>query len=187
MDTIDSSSLTQCGTAGGLQRTRIARNVHDELGQLLTGLSLDLVWLEQRIAKLGDAELRQPIEDKIVEAEALAQTLLASMQEIAGDLRPDALDHLSLCAALRHEADRFTRRSGIACVPDMPTVPLKLAPEIATALFRIAQECLTNIARHAGATQVAIRLAAIGADVTLVVHDDGRGISPEQLAVLPAE
>jgi signal transduction histidine kinase len=164
------------------ERIRIARHVHDELGQLLTGLSMDLAWLERRIARIGDGELRQPMEDKIVEVEELTQKMLTSVQEIASELRPDVLDHLGICAALRHETERFTRRSGIACALDLPAVPLPLAPDTATALFRIVQECLANVARHAGATQIDISVAKSGTDVRLEVRDNGCGISPQQLA-----
>lgn len=163
------------------ERTRIARNVHDDLGQLLTGLSLDLAWLERRVARIGDAELRQPMADKLAEIAGLTQTMLASVQEIASELRPAALDHLGICVALRHEAERFAKRSGIACALDLPAARPALAPDTATALFRIVQECLANVARHAGATRVDIRLAATGAGVTLEVRDDGRGVTAEQL------
>lgn len=164
------------------ERTRLARNVHDDLGQQLTGLSLDLAWLEKRVARITDAELRQSMEDKITEIEGLTQTMLASVQEIASELRPDALDHLGLCAALRQEAERFTRRSNILCVLDLPASPSSLSPDTATALFRIVQECLTNVARHSGAARVDIRFAASGNGVMLEVRDNGRGISSEQLA-----
>lgn len=171
------------------EKARIARDLHDDLGQMLTGLKMDLRWVERRLGNLGSSSEANAILDQVVAASALADQTVATVQRIAADLRPSALDQLGLGAALHHEARRFQERSGIACqvvlAEDLP----QLRGEAATALYRIGQEALTNVARHAGASRVVISLAADPDAVTLRVEDDGRGIGdagagPQSLGIL---
>lgn len=162
------------------ERGRIAREVHDELGQLLTGLTLDMAWLEKRVDRVDDATLRREMVDKLAEIGELTRAMIESMQTIASDLRPSVLDNLGLGPALRFEADRFQARSGLVCVVDAPTDIAPLEDGLATAIFRIFQEILSNIARHAGATRVDIHLADSEQGLRLEVRDDGRGITRAQ-------
>ncbi|MCE9575060.1 MAG: PAS domain S-box protein [Deltaproteobacteria bacterium] len=155
------------------ERTRIARTVHDELGQLLTGLKLDLRWLARRLAPDAAA----PITDRLAEAERLTDRTLETVQRIALELRPSVLDALGLVAAIRDEARRFEHRAGLALEVrlDAPTPP----PErIATAMFRIFQELLTNVARHAQARAVTVGLDEVPEAWVLTVADDGIGFQP---------
>lgn len=164
------------------ERTRIAREVHDVLGQLLTGLTMDMAWLERRLHKLADAELRQAMTDKLAETRELTDTMIQTVQEIASEMRPSVLDNLGLSSAIRFEASRFQKRTGIDCQVRTPQTPPALGPAHTTGVFRVFQEILTNVARHAEASQVVIQVTDTPDKLTLLVHDNGRGITPEQLA-----
>lgn len=171
------------------EKTRIARDLHDDLGQLLTGLKMDLRWVERRLGDLELPSAPNAILDRVVAASNLIDQTVATVQRIAADLRPSALDRLGLEAALRHEARRFHERTGIPCRlvvgEDLP----ELRGDAATAFYRISQEALTNVARHAQASVAVVSLAADPSCITLQVEDDGRGIEdtmagPEALGLL---
>jgi two-component system sensor histidine kinase UhpB len=162
-------------------RTRIAREIHDELGQMLTGLMLDLAWLGKRIAKVEDTQLQFEMSNKLVDIKALTGTMIHTVREIVSDMRPQALDNLGLGPAINFEADRFQQRTGIACITDVPLDTMDLPPEVATGLFRIVQEALTNVARHAQATYVNIRLTRQEEGIVLTVRDNGRGITQDEI------
>jgi PAS domain S-box-containing protein len=155
---------------------RIARDLHDDLGQALTGLQLDLRGVEQELEALLPADARSgPILDRLVAASELAQATLHTVQRIALDLRPASLDQLGLAGALRQEARRFTQRTGLP-VEHRLEVERRPADEVATALYRICQEALTNVARHAQASRVEVRLREEEGALLLEVEDDGRGL-----------
>lgn len=165
------------------ERTRLAREVHDVLGQLMTGIAMDVAWIRARIEKLPDEALRAGLSDRLTDVNEMIATMIKTVQEISSDLRPSVLDNIGLNAAIRFESARFERRLDMECeldVPDQMTPALE--PARATAMFRIFQELLTNIARHAGATRVHVRLASSERDVTLTVSDNGRGITREEQA-----
>ncbi|HEX8680381.1 MAG TPA: PAS domain S-box protein, partial [Chthoniobacterales bacterium] len=158
------------------ERTRIARAIHDELGQLLTGLKMDLRWVEGWLEKSDDPKLR-PFLDRIVGSNQLTDAIIKAVQGIAAELRPGVLDTLGLRSALEFEARRFQERTGTTCIVRPATAKMPaLSPEITTALFRIFQECLTNVARHASATRVDVVLEIAGDEVHLCVNDNGRGM-----------
>ncbi len=158
------------------ERTRIAREIHDELGQLLTGLKMDLRWVENWLEKTDDPRLR-PFLDRIVGGTELTDAVIKAVQAIATDLRPGVLDTLGLTVALAFEARRFQERTGTTCVVEGPPELPRLSQEVTTALFRIFQECLTNVARHSGATQVDAVLEKGEGEVCLHVTDNGCGIA----------
>jgi signal transduction histidine kinase len=164
------------------ERTRIAREVHDDLGQRLTALRMEVLWLERKLGELERLPTVRPILERAVEATALIEELIRAVQEVGAELRPGVLDQLGLGAALEYEGRRFQERSGIACEVMVPAAVRELPPEHATALFRIFQECLTNVVRHAGATKVTVTLKQEAGWTVLVVHDDGRGIGDEEVA-----
>lgn len=166
------------------ERTRVAGAVHDDLGQMLTGLMLDLEWFGKRVARVGDTQLQREMADKITEIKALARSMIHTVREIASDMRPQALDHLGLGSAIRFEVERFAARSGIACEVDVRADTSTLPPETATGLFRIFQEALTNVARHARAGRICVRLAPREGGLILVVQDDGRGMTREDMAAI---
>jgi signal transduction histidine kinase len=173
------------------EQARMARDLHDELGQLLTGLKMDLRWLERRLSDLPASDAISPLVDRVVAASELADQTVASVQRIAAELRPGALDRLGLGPALRQEVRRFQERTGILCEGSIDEAAPEPPPEVATALYRICQEALTNVSRHAGATRVVVALSAEPPGLVLSVEDDGRGfevgpaaLGPEALGLL---
>ena len=158
------------------EKTRIARDLHDDLGQLLTAVQMELRWVEERLAAHPESDLGNVITDRVVEAGRLVEQTTRSVQRIAADLRPSALDQLGLGAALRQEGRRFQERTGIPCEVVVRCGVHELEGRAAITLYRVAQEALTNVARHAGASRVTVTLAANELDVSLRVEDDGRGL-----------
>ena len=153
------------------ERTYIAREVHDELGQALTGLKIDLAWLKSRVAdRPGLAERVQSV---IVRIDGAMDTV----RRIATDLRPSVLDDLGLVAAVEWQTQEFERSTGITARLDVQAMHSELNDKCATTVFRILQETLTNVARHARATGVHISLRVSAEVLALEVRDNGRGIS----------
>jgi len=162
------------------ERARIAREIHDELGQALTALKMDLRWAEKRLGRESSLALN-PILDKIVETGELVDATIASVQRIAAELRPGVLEDLGLTTAVRHEAKRFQERTGVLCRLQLPESEPMLPDEIATSMFRIFQEAITNVARHAEATEVEVQLVREADGLVLRVADNGKGIRPADL------
>jgi PAS domain S-box-containing protein len=168
------------------ERTRIAREVHDELGSLLVALKMDVGWLDKR---LGEQEARQPaaaqdmrerMRCKCRNMGRLIENAVDNVGRIITDLRPSILDHQGLWAALEWQAQDFVQSAELALDWDMQLLPAPELPEpAAMAVFRIFQEMLSNVGRHAEARRVAIRIAADERALTLSVCDDGRGAAPE--------
>lgn len=159
------------------ERTRMAREVHDELGQCLTGLKFDLTWLATRLPT-QESHLRE----KTRTMSRLVEDTIKSVQRIATELRPGILDDLGLTAAIEWQTQEFQARTGIHCEFVADTVHAMEDQEQRTALFRILQETLTNVARHAHATSVVISLSKDDDCFELCVKDDGRGITDEEIA-----
>jgi signal transduction histidine kinase len=154
------------------ERRRIARELHDELGQLLTGIKLDFSASARRFS-----ELRIPgdVTDKLQSAIGQIEIAIAMVRRIASDLRPAALDHRDLGGAIEDEARRVAARSGLA-ITVSNRVARNLQPHLATAAFRIFQEALTNTVRHARATRVRARLTEGQGRLLMMIKDDGVGI-----------
>lgn len=160
------------------ERTAIAREIHDVLAQELTRLKIDLVWLAKRLGRPVDESLRPELVGRIADATSQVDTAITTVQRIATGLRPVILDSLGLPAAIEWLAEDFSRRTGLACKLAVPAAEdFVLDRERATALFRIFQESLTNIARHAGASTVTVSLVQEADTVVLTVCDDGSGIT----------
>jgi signal transduction histidine kinase len=168
-------------TAREDERASVAREIHDELGQVLTALKLNLDWLERKISESEGNPSMNRLLDRVVASEEIVDTAINGVQRIAADLRPESLDQLGLSAAIEQEAARFQERSGIPCRVELPPSAAGVPPDTATAVFRIFQEALTNIARHAQATSVHAALRVLDRQLTLEVLDDGRGIPVEAL------
>jgi signal transduction histidine kinase len=162
-------------------RIRIAREIHDELGQLLTGIKMEVRMLENRLSDRNDRTLNPAI-DKLVEISELVDETTAAVQNIASGLRPSALDNQGLGAALIDEAGQFSQRCGIPCAIAVRNLPDNLQPALTTAVFRIFQECLVNIARHAEAWRVDCQLSVRGDVLVLEISDDGKGMDPSSVA-----
>ena len=171
-----SRELHEIATAGASAReqekSRVARELHDELAQALTALKMDLAWLKER-APRGDG-----VGAKLEEMHALLDATVAATRRISADLRPLVLDDLGLVAATQWLVEGFRQRHGIECTLLIDPPGLELGDPHATAVFRIVQESLTNVARHAGASRVEVELR-LGSDAIRVrVRDDGRGFEP---------
>ena len=160
------------------EKTRIARELHDELGQLLTALKMDLSWLRERLP--GDGETGARVEEM---GRLLDQTV-GSIRRISADLRPLMLDDLGLADAASWLVDDFGKRYGIASRIELRADGAldRLPKNVSTAAYRAIQESLTNIARHSGAKNAWVVLAAENGSLEVQVEDDGRGIEPEDLA-----
>ena len=157
------------------ERTRIAREVHDELGQALTGLKIDLSWLSGKLR--GARVLQQKV--KIMSGQIDATIL--TLRRIATELRPGVLDSLGLAAAIEWQAAEFQERTGIRCAMRIELTETLWEQNFSTACFRIFQETLTNIIRHAKATLVEVRLAQDDRELILTVQDNGRGITENEI------
>ena len=153
------------------ERSRIAMELHDDLGQQLTGLKLELSWLGGRMK-----EGRQATPEEVGAMRQLLDTAIASVRRIATDLRPPILDDLGFGEAVKWQTAEFAKRSGLDISLDLQAQALVEDDLVATALFRIVQESLTNVARHAGATQVKVSLTADESNLLLTVSDNGAGI-----------
>lgn len=158
------------------ESTRIAMKIHDELGQSLTALQLDLAWLGSRLPP-GDLTLTS----KIQHMRELIDTTVESMHRISTELRPTLLDDLGLTAAMEWQLQEFRERTGIHYKARLNLKEGFIERELATALFRIFQEVLTNIARHAEATSIRVNLTKKGDGLYLDVSDNGKGITKEQI------
>ncbi|WDT75276.1 MAG: response regulator [Candidatus Manganitrophus sp.] len=165
------------------ERAWIAREIHDELGQLFTSIKYELSLLRKRIVKQeGHSEAKTDIEERLKSTSDLVDTAIKTVQKIATELRPGILDDLGLMAAIEWQASEFQQRTGISCRLRSDLQIVQLDREQATAVFRIFQEVLTNIVRHAGATRVEIRIKEKAGHLYLEVKDDGRGITGEEVA-----
>ena len=158
------------------ERTRVAREIHDELGQALTSIKIDLSSLVRQLSIGKEQERRTESILKLVDE------AIHSVRRISTELRPGILDDLGLVAAVEWAAEDFEARTGTKCRLDLPEENVLTDQECATALFRIFQETLTNVARHANATQVDVHLFQEEGYLNLEVHDNGKGISKRQLS-----
>jgi signal transduction histidine kinase len=162
------------------ERMRISREIHDELGETLTSQKLGLMWIRQRLAALKQPETLEPVFQKIDFLGSLADGTAGRVRRLCTELRPPILDDLGLPAAIEWQAREFQARTNIQCHIDPDDVVVDFKDERATALFRIFQEILTNVARHANATRVDVELRAEEGNLTLEVRDNGRGIAKEK-------
>ncbi|XHO61472.1 hypothetical protein BCC0191_004593 [Burkholderia ambifaria] len=160
------------------EKTRIARELHDDLGQQLTALKMDLSVIEQQLRAPGRAQPNDDVLSHLQGMRRLIDATVASVRRIAADLRPVMLDDLGLVPAIEWLANDFTNRYGIDVERHIETGGLTFTSAGATTLFRIVQEALTNVARHADATRVALRLDIEEGFCVLRVADNGRGAAP---------
>jgi signal transduction histidine kinase len=156
------------------ERAHIAREIHDELGQVLTGIKMEVGWLAKR--------LKEPqLLEKTDSMSKLIDSTVQTVRKIATGLRPEMLDDMGLVAAIGWQAKDFQKRTGIRCRVKLPPETTKLDIDVATTAFRIFQEILTNVARHSRATRVDIDLGVTDEQVSLEVHDNGVGIAESDL------
>jgi PAS domain S-box-containing protein len=157
------------------ERKKVAREIHDELGQMLTALKMDLRWIEKRLG------LSSPqVTEKIRGVVELADSTIQTVHRISSELRPGVLDDIGLTAALEWLGGDFSRRSGILCRVDVTAPESRIGGNSSTALFRIIQEALTNVARHSRASRVSVEFWEADGMLEIQVQDDGIGITEEQ-------
>ena len=161
------------------ERAEIAREIHDELGQILSALKMDLFWLDRKLPDKQDA-----VKEKIESMTRLIDSTIKAVERILATLRPAILDDMGLTSAIEWLAEEFQSRTGIACEEILEPTPECLITDekISTALFRICQEAFTNVTRHARATRVEIILRTVGNMIELKVVDNGVGISKADIA-----
>jgi PAS domain S-box-containing protein len=157
------------------EKAHIARELHDELGQLLTALKMDLGWVRERLPREGEVAAR------LNEMSGLLDRTVSATRRISADLRPLMLDDLGLADAAAWLVDDFAKRSGLACRIELPQDIPQVSKAVGTAVYRAVQESLTNIARHAGAKSAWVVMAVEDGALHVEVEDDGRGIAPEDL------
>lgn len=159
-------------TAGEQEKTRVARELHDELAQPLTALKMDTIWVRDNFVLAPEAAAARL--DEMVE---MLDRAVAATRRIASDLRPLLLDDLGLVPAVEWLVSKFTQRCGVVCTLAVDEA-LELQEPYATAVFRIIQESLANVAKHAGASEVAVTIEKLRGAVTLSVRDNGCGFPP---------
>jgi len=159
---------------------RIAREIHDELGSALTSLKWDLEGIDKAISTSSDQSQLAPVRKRIEEMTKLMDTTINVVRRIASELRPSVLDDLGLGEALEWQGQQFQERTGLICSCDGSLHDLNLTEEQATAVFRIFQEALTNILRHAQATHVRFVMQEDEDEFRLTITDNGRGITTEE-------
>jgi len=162
--------------------TRIARELHDELGASLTSLKWDLEGLSKRCSDWVNQTDYSVLHDSIEKMIALVDDILGNVRRISSELRPSILDDLGLMAAIEWQARQFESRSGIVCEIDPLFDDAQLNREQSTAIFRILQEALTNILRHAQASRVNVLIEEVNGELVLEIKDNGRGTTEEEIA-----
>ena len=169
--------------AGRLQQAReeerknVARDLHDQIGQILTAVKMDAVWVMRHLPE-SEGDVRERLNGSI----ELVDEGVRSVRKICSGLRPGILDDLGLAAAIEWQANEFASRTGIPCQVSVPPGELRLDGDRATAVFRIFQECLTNVSRHAEAQSVLGSLSQQNEILLLVVEDDGKGFCESEVA-----
>lgn len=152
------------------ERSSIARELHDELGQALTALRIDLGWLREKCDSLG-----APVVERAAASYALVERTIDALRRISEGLRPGMLDVLGLAAAIEHHVAQFEERSGIACSLTMNREEFELSEKLATAIFRLVQEALTNVLRHAAASRLSVLIDDADCGIRVRIDDDGHG------------
>ncbi len=162
------------------EQKRISLEIHDELGQSLTGMKMDVHWVKRQINGQNDKTFQPAVTEKLTELSKLIDATIVSVRRISTELRPAILDDFGLVAAIEWQAREFERKTEIPCLFKTDVENLDLDTETTTAVFRIFQETLTNITRHAEASCVKVNLRSIGEQLLMRVEDNGKGINFDQ-------
>ena len=158
------------------ERTFIAREIHDELGQALTALKMDISWIKRNLP-----EKIYPLHEKIKSMTELVDKTIQTTKEMSAELRPSILDDFGLDAAIEWYAKEFQNRTEITCEIHADLKELILNKNRSTTIFRIFQESLTNVARHADATKVKVNVRVVKSNLVLRIKDNGKGITEKQI------
>jgi len=165
------------------ERTMISREIHDQLGQELTALKMDIAFLSRKIDKIKYTQNPEwdELQDGLKSMSDITDQTINSVRRIARELRPDVLDKLGLKEAIEWQAEEFTKRTGIDCIVSISEAELKFSRELENTVFRIIQESLTNVARHSGAERAKIGLLIRNNNIYLTIEDNGRGITVNEI------
>jgi PAS domain S-box-containing protein len=163
------------------ERVTLSRELHDSLGQHLTSLQIDLMWADHHLQS-GKPPNLGVLGDRIVAMVPLVERLTEQTQTLCAALRPSVLYDLGLVAAIEWQVEDTAKRSGLICSMELPATDLELEKNFALALFRIVQESLTNVVRHAQATHVEVRLHSAGSTLELEIQDNGNGFPPKAIS-----
>ncbi len=158
------------------ERTMISREIHDELGQVITVLKIQITLLANKLRKD-----QKHLKERLVSASNMLDQMVETVQKITSKLRPEILDELGLIPAIEWQAQQFQHHTGITCDPTLPGAEIVLEKEKSTAIFRIFQEALTNVARHANADKISVILRQESGQLILEVTDNGQGIRKSQI------
>lgn len=159
------------------ERTRIAREIHDELGQALTALKMDIAWLHRRI--VDEESIKQGKTASMIE---LVDNTIQSVRRISSELRPGILDDLGLAAAIEWQTGEIEKRTSIRCGTSFEPEDIMIDDTCSISVFRIFQEAITNVIRHANASEMQVRLRMSDTTLELLVHDDGIGITEDMIS-----
>jgi signal transduction histidine kinase len=159
------------------ERIRIARDIHDELGQILSVFKLDFSWINKRLR-----EDQKPLIGKIKEVSELVDGAIDSVQRICSELRPTLLDDVGIVAGMEWQAGELQNRTGIECKVSLELDDVSLDKNVSIDIFRIFQEALTNVVRHAGATRIDARVKVDNDKLILEIQDNGRGINEDEIS-----
>ncbi len=159
------------------ERKRVARDLHDDIGQLLTAIKMDLAWTKRHLT-----EPEGEVQDRLTRSIALISDGARTVRNICNNLRPGVLDDLGLPAAIEWQLNEFASRTGIGCETDFPSTDFQVDSGKSTAIFRLFQECLTNVARHAQAKSVRVSLRGEDGNLLLTVQDDGVGFAESSVS-----
>ena len=168
------------------ERARLARRIHDDLGHALTALKMDIFWLAKTLSASAGRPRAAPIQERLLAMSSLLDQTIESVRETASELRPGVLDDFGLSAALEWQTRQFEGRTGIHTTFAGGTSDVPIGHEQSTVVYRICQELLTNVARHADATAVRVALGKQASQLVLEVSDNGKGITQEQASSLEA-
>ena len=167
---------THLQSARESERAAVAREIHDELGATLTAVKMDLHWYAKTLAN------GKPLSnEKLTETGVLVDSAIQTVKRIATELRPSILDHLGLWPAIEWQVQELQKHYPVVCELSFESPPVNLEAEAQTALFRIVQEALTNVVRHARATQIRVNVSKTGNKVVVDIHDNGVGLPPDKL------
>jgi signal transduction histidine kinase len=163
------------------ERRRLARELHDDLGQAITGLKMDLAWLERQVSDAGGAPPRKDeLHGKLQMMTQVVNQCLHTLRSVITELRPQTLDQLGLIPSLEWQVDTFGRRFGLRTSFSTTVENVAIDLGRATAVFRMFQEMLTNVARHANASRLTVTVDVEGTALVLCVRDNGRGVNAEK-------
>jgi PAS domain S-box-containing protein len=163
------------------ERATLSRELHDYLGQHLTALQMDLMWIDRHL-QTADAPDRAVLYDRIVAMVPAVDRLIEHTQTFCAELRPAVLYDLGLVDAIEWQVEETSKRTGLDCTMVPPDEEIELAQDISLALYRIVQESLTNVVRHAQATQVVVSIRILHSELELRIQDDGRGFAPNSIS-----